>query len=51
MSVHGIKETKEALVLGIALIKAGKSALADGKIGIGDLSDALGLILPAPSSN
>ena len=46
MSVHGIKETKEALVLGVALIKAGKSALANGKIGIEDLPYLFSLISP-----
>jgi hypothetical protein len=43
MSVVGIKETKEALV---AVLQCGvivKSALADGKISLGDL----GLVLPA----
>lgn len=32
----GIKETKEAVKFGVAVIKAGKDALADGKVGLGD---------------
>ena len=43
---YGIKETKEALIFGLALSKGLKSALADGKIGIGDLDEAFGLLSP-----
>lgn len=45
-SVYGIKETEEALLAGVALRKAVKASLADGKIGIGDIPYLLDVIEP-----
>jgi hypothetical protein len=39
---YGVKETKEMLDLGFALAKAGKEALADGKVNLLDL----GVVMP-----
>jgi hypothetical protein len=46
MSQYGIKETKEAIVFGIKFQTALRSALADGKLGIGDLDEAFSIIAP-----
>ena len=46
MSQYGIKETKEAIVFGIKFQTALRSALADGKLGIGDVDELLSIIAP-----
>ncbi|MGA1561059.1 MAG: hypothetical protein ACO390_18820, partial [bacterium] len=46
MSVHGIKESKDAVKFGVVLVKNTKSALADGSIGLGDIDEAFGLLAP-----
>lgn len=45
-SVHGIEETKEAIIFGFLLQKSIESALADKKIGIGDIDELIRLIKP-----
>lgn len=43
---YGIKETKDALVFGIACTKAVEAVLEDREVSIGDIKHAIGLVGP-----